>query len=264
MIEWDSDLRKTGRQLQLPEAYGGCRVITQLANQSLLVGTTHNSICEVDLATSETRAIVIGHFEELWGLAPHQLSNRHQFLTCGNDKTLSLWDPYTHSSSWTAQLDEKLHSVCTHPTLELAAIGTAKNKWLVFDLTNRQVVNVCQIDKENEQAVQRIQYSPNGQCLAVACRDNFIYLYDVSEDGLKYTKVGKCSGHSSFLAQIDWSADSKYLISNSGDYETLYWEAKTGKQLTNLQVIREIEWTRNTTCTLTFNTLGLWHSKYLL
>lgn len=29
-------------------------------------------------------------------------------------------------------------------------------------------------------------------------------------------------GHSSFITHIDWSEDSQYLRSNSGDYELLY------------------------------------------
>ncbi len=262
IVEWDSDLRKTGRSLQLPEDEGGCRVIIPLVNGSLLIGTTHNRIYEANISTGTTTCIVAGHFEELWGLAPHQLSNKRSFLTCGNDKILSLWDANTHSNIWSIQLEEKLQSVCSHPSLEVVAIGTVKNKWLVYDLTSRQLVHTCQIDKENDLAITRIQYSPNGQYLACACRDNSVYIYEVSEDGMTCTKLGKCSGHSSCVAQVDWSLDSKYLVSNSGDYETLYWDAKSCKQLTNVQIIREIQWTTNTTCTLTFNTLGLWHSKY--
>lgn len=29
-------------------------------------------------------------------------------------------------------------------------------------------------------------------------------------------------GHSSFITHLDWSVDSQYLVSNSGDYEILY------------------------------------------
>ena len=29
-------------------------------------------------------------------------------------------------------------------------------------------------------------------------------------------------GHFSFITHLDWSVDSQYLVSNSGDYEILY------------------------------------------
>ena len=33
----------------------------------------------------------------------------------------------------------------------------------------------------------------DGKMLAVGNRDNYIYVYEVSEDGKKYHKVGRCS-----------------------------------------------------------------------
>ena len=60
--------------------------------------------------------------------------------------------------------------------------------------------------------------------LAVGSRDNYIYMHTVSDDGTKYSRVGRCSGHSSFVTHIDWSLDNHYLQSNSGDYELLFCE----------------------------------------
>jgi len=38
-----------------------------------------------------------------------------------------------------------------------------------------------------------------------------------------HSTVCYCSqGHSSFITHLDWSVDSQYLVSNSGDYEILY------------------------------------------
>ncbi len=58
-----------------------------------------------------------------------------------------------------------------------------------------------------------------------------VYLYNVLERGTKYTRLGKCSGHSSFVLHIDWSEDSQYLRSTSGDYELLFWSAANCKQV---------------------------------
>lgn len=62
----------------------------------------------------------------------------------------------------------------------------------------------------------------DGNYLAVGSHDNYIYLFTVSEDGKQYKKHGRLSGHSSYITHLDWSKDSQYLQSNSGDYEILY------------------------------------------
>lgn len=182
-------------------------------------------------------------------------------MTCGNDRWLSLWDAFNHSNVWSTQLEEKAHCVCIHPKLEVAVVGSVKSKWFVLDMINKSLIFSSQVDS-NEQ-IEQIKYSPSGSLLAVASRDNSIYMYSSDESASEYTRLAKYSGHSSFVTHIDWSSDSKYLMSQSGDYETLYWDVSSGKQLTNIQQIREIEWSSQT-CTLTFNTLGIWHSKSIL
>lgn len=84
----------------------------------------------------------------------------------------------------------------------------------------------------------------------------------VTEHGQKYSRVGKCSGHSSFVTHLDWSTNSEYLMSNSGDYEILYWHVSPSgvgvKQATNYQVIRDLEWQNIGGCTLAPTVLGIW------
>lgn len=47
-------------------------------------------------------------------------------------------------------------------------------------------------------------------CVAVCVWDAFLNFSNFSQ------------GHSSFITHLDWSVDSQYLVSNSGDYEILY------------------------------------------
>lgn len=44
-----------------------------------------------------------GHIDELWGLAVHPW--KPQFLTCGYDRQVSLWDSSTHQLIWTKSME---------------------------------------------------------------------------------------------------------------------------------------------------------------
>lgn len=44
-----------------------------------------------------------GHIDELWGLAVHPWKS--QFLTCGYDRQVCLWDSNTHQLIWTKSLE---------------------------------------------------------------------------------------------------------------------------------------------------------------
>lgn len=260
IIEWSNEFKKSGRQLQIPEVNGTCRFISQGKGNLFLIGTTKNSILQGNFDVN-LNCIMTGHVEELWGLAVNP--REATFLTCGNDRNLFYWDLLTHSLLWSLQLDGQeqgtsygAHSAHFHPTLNVVAIGFTKNKWSVYDLNERKSI-FLQI--EGTEQIECIQYSPNGNYLAVGSRDNSIYVYTVSEDATKYSRIGRCQGHSSFITHLDWSKDSEYIMSNSGDHEVLYWHGPTCKQVTHAQQIRNIEWASNN-CTLSPNTFGIWAS----
>lgn len=58
--------------------------------------------------------------------------------------------------------------------------------------------------------------------MAIGSHDNFIYVFAVTENGKNYKKYIRFSGHSSYITHFDWSKDSQFIQSNSGDYEMLY------------------------------------------
>lgn len=259
IIEWNQDYQKTGRSFQIPEQNGSCRVISSgKSNNLFLIGTTKNCIFQANFDLNYLNCIINGHDGELWGLSCNPRSQSH-FLTCGNDKNLLYWDSLSHSQISSTQFDDALHCVNIHPKFDLAAIGLAnKPKWIVFDLNERKTV-YTQI--EGNEQIQCLAYSPSGAYLACGSRDNYIYIYSVNETGLKYSRIGRCSGHSSFITHLDWSIDSEFLLSNSGDYEILVWNAQTCKQVTQVQQLRDLIFASNT-CVLSLNTLGIWHNGY--
>lgn len=91
--------------------------------------------------------------------------------------------------------------------------------------------------------------------LVLASRDNCLYVYSTVEGGRKYSRIGKCSGHSSAVLHVDWSSDSQYLRSNSMDYEVLFWTAHNCRQVVNASAMRDVSWATHT-CTLGFDVAG--------
>lgn len=69
-------------------------------------------------------------------------------------------------------------------------------------------------------------FSPDQKMLAVGSHDNRIYIYETAGWTLKAT----CKGHSSYIMALDWCTHNKYLRSNCGAYELLFWTAEDGAQ----------------------------------
>nr|XP_019940748.1 PREDICTED: echinoderm microtubule-associated protein-like 1 isoform X6 [Paralichthys olivaceus] len=250
LISWDSSYQQT-QTVEVPELFGPIRTIAEGRGETVLIGTTKNFVLQGSL-DGEFMPITQGHTDELWGLAVHPW--KPQFLTCGYDRQVSLWDSSTHQLIWTKNMEDAAQSAGFHPTGAVVAVGTQTGRWLVLDTDSKDLVTM-HTDGNEQLSVMR--FGTDGNFLAIGSHDNYIYIYAVAENGRKYSRVGKCSGHSSFITHLDWSVDSQYLVSNSGDYEILYWIPSVCKQVVSVETTRDIEWATYT-CTLGFQVFGLW------
>ncbi|KAM4542386.1 echinoderm microtubule-associated protein-like 1 isoform 6-T6 [Odontesthes bonariensis] len=250
LVSWDGSYQKI-QTVEVPELFGPIRTIAEGKGESVLIGTTKNFVLQGSL-DGEFTSITQGHTDELWGLAVHPW--KPQFLTCGYDRQVCLWDSSMHQLIWNKSIEDTAQSAGFHPCGAVVAIGTQTGRWLVLDTDSKDLVAV-HTDGNEQLSVMR--YGPDGNFLAIGSHDNYIYIYAVAENGKKYSRVGKCSGHSSFITHLDWSVDSQYLVSNSGDYEILYWIPSVCKQVVSVETTRDIEWV-TCTCTLGFQIFGLW------
>ncbi|CAG0888088.1 unnamed protein product, partial [Cyprideis torosa] len=254
--EWDSKTgERTGREISLPETYGAVRTISQTRGHMMLVGTTRNCILNGswDLSLSP---LVLGHFDELWALAVHPLQK--QFVSGGHDKVLRLWDSLAHQCVWTKEFESGVQSACFSPDGSVLVVALATGRWIALNPETRETL-ASQTD--GNEPLQVAQFSPSGNYLAVGSRDNVIYVHQASDGFRKFIRVGRCLGHSSFITHLDWSVDQKYICSNSGDYEILFWNALLCRQVPHSSELRDVEWASHT-CALSASTVGIWgHGK---
>uniref|UniRef100_A0A8C7KUV0 EMAP like 2 n=1 Tax=Oncorhynchus kisutch TaxID=8019 RepID=A0A8C7KUV0_ONCKI len=250
MVLWDHDYNKQS-EMEVPEAFGPVRAVTEGKQGELLVGTTKNTVLTGSFPET-LNPIVQGHTDELWGLDIHP--SMEQFVTCGQDKQVHLWDTNSHQPLWSKTIEDPGRCAGFHPSGAVLAVGTMTGRWLVLDADTRDLVFM---HTDGNEIISNIKYSPDGNFLAVGSHDNFVYIYAVMENGKKYSRVGKCTGHSSFVTHLDWSVDSQYIVTNSGDYEILFWEASSGKHVTSMDLVRNVEWATST-CVLGFSVFGVW------
>uniref|UniRef100_A0A8C5C8I1 EMAP like 4 n=1 Tax=Gadus morhua TaxID=8049 RepID=A0A8C5C8I1_GADMO len=252
IILWDHDLHPE-REIEVPEQYGTIRAVAEGRGEEFLVGTSRNFLLRGTF-NDGFQVEVQGHTDELWGLASHPFKDL--FLTCAQDRQVCMWNSADHSLEWTRLVEEHGHCADFHPSGAVVAIGTHSGKWYVLDA---ETTDLVAIHTDGNEQLSVMRYSVGGwTLLAVGSHDNFIYLYNVTDKGRKYTRYGKCTGHSSYITHLDWSPDNNFIMSNSGDYEILYWDVPNGcKLIRNRSECKDIDWATYT-CVLGFHVFGVW------
>ncbi|XP_019281512.2 echinoderm microtubule-associated protein-like 2 isoform X1 [Panthera pardus] len=250
VVLWGSDYSKL-QEVEVPEDFGPVRTVAEGRGDTLYVGTTRNCILQGSVHTGFS-LLVQGHVEELWGLATHP--SRAQFVTCGQDKLVHLWSAESRRPLWSRIIEDPARSAGFHPSGSVLAVGTVTGRWLLLDTETHDLVA---IHTDGNEQISVVSFSPDGAYLTVGSHDNLVYVYTVDQGGRKVSRLGKCSGHSSFITHLDWAQDSSCFVTNSGDYEILYWDPATCKQITSVDAVRNVEWA-TATCVLGFGVFGIW------
>jgi len=252
---WNAQLTKVWTlDLNLTQPVSLCPQIQSLATKEgkILIGTKGSEIYEVNaLNPAETFRWMQGHYEErseLWGLDVYSKGNK--FVTAGDDMTVRIWDMKGHQQLHIANVNSKLRSVAFNFDGTNIAVATFEGriKVLSADLQTLIVDVGCA-----SQWIQCMKYSPDGNLLAVGSHDSTIYLLDTKT----YSVQQKCKGHHSYITGIDFSNDSKYLQSTSGDYELLFWDTSNGKQILSATSLRDVNWA-TFSCPFGWPVQGIW------
>lgn len=95
--------------------------------------------------------------------------------------------------------------------------------------------------RANSRWVECMNYSPDGQYLAVGNHDSNIYIYETSD----YKLIGKCTGHTAAVLDLDWDKESTILRTFSLSYDLLYYTNK-GERIKNAYECKDTDWSSQT------------------
>ena len=265
-----------------------------ISDEDLLIGTMGAQVYQcLDWAHNEHEGegdldlITQGHSDgELWALALSP--DNKTYCTVGEDNMLAVWDTTTHKCQRRSIVSDKrgkkpkilrASTTSTHPVNQCAravaispnnkhvVIGQNSGEVSVYDYKSLKLITSAdlnrygkrQVKEQKDNWIQTLQFSPSGHAVAVGTHGSVVVLLDPN-DGYKAKGLMKSSN--SFLTHLDWSDDSRYIQTNDGAYELLYYSVDEDdldavKQVTSASSMRDVHWATQT-CVLGWGVQGVY------
>ena len=245
---WKDDLSPVGA-IELGKYKVRSLDFAAVGRGKFVVGTSSNTILEVNMEGKAPRVIMEGHSNELWGLGVHP--TKPLFVTCGNDKTVRAWDCNVRKPVPGKVLVLKDEAICCNfsPDGATIAVGTNNGKIILVDYASFAVTYE---KKHRQELISAVAFSPGGQLLALASWDQMAELIDMTSPAKNSVTL---KGHTSSITHLTFSDDNKYLITNSKDYEILFWSTETGKRV-DKSITADTKWA-DWSCILGFPVKGI-------
>jgi microtubule-associated protein-like 6 len=231
----------------------------------ILIGTKGSEIYEISAADGSNinaGSITAGHCaDELWGLAVHP--SKPEYCTTGDDMTIRVWDIATRKMLRMTEIDTMARAVAYSHDGDKLLVGLGgeggrgggsnQKKSGAFIVLKEADLTIVHEARDSRQWISDVKFSLTGETMAVASRDNNIYLYNTND----FASKGKCKKHSSFITHFDFSVDGDWIQSNCGAYELLFFNANTGEHQTSAIAMKDVQWGTQT-CPLGWSVQGIW------
>ena len=226
----------------------------------ILVSTMSSEIYEISAKSGTTCLMQESHFAgEIWGLGMHPI-DPDIFATAGDDKTVRVWSISHKRIIRKAILDSTARCINFSPDGRLIIVGLGgswdgkrQRKDGAFVILDAKTLKPQFEGRDSRHWLTEAKFSPDGKLFAVGSMDHKIYIYNRNSYRLK----GMCDRHNSFIKNFDFSEDSVYIQSDSGDYEHLYFEAEDGQYFASGSQLKDIKWS-DWTCTFGWPVQGCW------
>ncbi|KAG1660169.1 hypothetical protein FOA52_005269 [Chlamydomonas sp. UWO 241] len=221
----------------------------------IVVGTSNCDVVEID--SDHVDMLMDGHSGDIWAVAFHP-EKPNVFMSVSDSGHLHLVDAAERKMIDVLALSWKPRAVA----FSVAPIGHSYHIAVggalgCIKILNEDGLDIIKEFKDSKQGISDIKYSPDNTLLAVATYDAWIDIYSVTRG---YKRIARCTGHSATVRGIDWNDDSTFIMSNSNDYEMLYWDARTGAQIVNPRLFGGVHYSTYT-CMLGFPVMGIWHPE---
>lgn len=249
---WDQEMMRR-RAFPLTETGNKIDVVKSVsrAKGKILVGTKDNTVLEITEKNAAVQVLVAGHGEgEVWGLDTHPLAAK--FATSSYDGSVRIWD--LANKSLVGKLTvSAARSVAFSLDGELIAVGCKNGEFLVFSANELKLLGKR---RDRSGAINDIRFSPDKKHLAVGSEENCVDFYDLTS-GPALNRSGYCKGIPSFVIQMDFSADSRYIRVSTGAYIHQVFEVPSGKIIEDQKIIESITWA-SWTSVLGKEVVGIW------
>jgi microtubule-associated protein-like 6 len=243
----------------------------------------------VDLDNIEANQIMAGHYcpnlkwtNEVWGL---DILDDDRYVSVSDDATLRIWNSSSRKCELSVQLDVdvkgnhlpknpktkdfqdscKLRAVTVSHNKKWAAIGCKDGTVRVVDLQTGKQIKVF---RPRKRWIQTLKFSPDDSLLAVGSHDSKITMLAVKNPQKSnnsvpiFKKIVNIKKHRAFITHLDFSSDGRYLHSNCGGYELLFFDCYTGEQLTSgATMLRDEAW-HTWSCILGWPVQGIFQSGW--
>ena len=214
------------------------------------------------------RDIMKSHHEgEVWGL---DQTADGTVITSADDNKVMMWDPVNRCSTKIVGVSDKRRkarrggasSLSDLPDSQCSRAVAVNDQYLAVAANDGSVTvrslsdpgTVISEMTDSSEWIEVMAFSPDNNYLAAGSHDNNIYIYRTSDWGLE----GVCKAHNSYIMAFDWCTHSKYIRSNCGAYELLFFtipdcqQDKNGRSNTV-----PVEWATKT-CKFQWETDGIY------
>ena len=283
-IEVPFPLNKTGQNKKRGQAKPRAIDLDE-SGANLVVGTAGSEIYKIEVQSTggilkskgpqAVELLVSGHYapknkdtNEVWGLCA--IPRTDKFVSVSDDGTLRVWsaskrkqielvdldlradgqalppDSKTNELSWAAQA----RSVDVSADGGTAAVGFRNGEVRVYRTQDWKMLKALKKPMAADEWIEDLKFSPDLQYLAVSSHDNKVYVFSFPNLDLFCT----LKGSSSFITHLDWSEDSRFIRTNDGSYELLFYAVKKGNQAPHAgSALKDTVW-HTSTCPISWAT----------
>eukprot|EP00936_MAST-01D_sp_MAST-1D-sp1_P001279 g1279.t1 len=230
------------------------RALAVQQNGEVIVGTSHGCIFSLppDAGFEHPQLKMAGHYRTMQALASHPI-NEGIFVTAGEDCQVLVWSATRCELVGATVVSTPVQAAAIHPDGTKIVAGCTNG---MFEVLDSQSMRKIAKRRDVSGAITDIKFSPHADFLAVASQNGWIDIYNPTGD--TYQKLRRCKGHTSLVAHIDWSIDSRILQSNSSSNEIIYFDVTNGRPIReDGDILADTKW-HTWTCTLGFPVMGVW------